>query len=89
MVQIFQKQKGDKIGIVADPSFNDAPNGDFTTKAASPARKAASQTLPSGYEVATDCTSFVFCPAVNLHFLIGICFVSDNKEFLHLITFFI
>jgi hypothetical protein len=47
---------GDASALVANPLFTNAAAGDFTTQPASPARKAAIQPLPSGFDVADDFT---------------------------------
>jgi len=41
---------------VANPLFTNAAAGVFTTQASSPARKAATQALPSGFVVLDDFT---------------------------------
>jgi hypothetical protein len=53
---------GDNIAIVGDPQFVNAPQGDFETKASSPARKATTQGLPNGMKVPDDITTMMSRP---------------------------
>ncbi len=50
---------GDATALIADPKFAAATTGNFQTLAGSPARKAATQALPSGFSVTTDFTGLV------------------------------
>jgi len=51
---------GDSVAVIGDPLFTDAAGGDFSTQAASPARKAATQALPKGFDAVTDFTGKVW-----------------------------
>jgi hypothetical protein len=50
---------GDSTALSADPAFVAAATGNFLTSTSSPARKSATQALPSGFAVTTDFTSLI------------------------------
>jgi len=50
---------GDTSSLLADPLFVAATSNNFQTQATSPARKAATQALPSGFSVTKDFTALV------------------------------
>jgi hypothetical protein len=53
---------GDTLALVGDPLFTDAANEVLSTRAGSPASKAATQALPSGFDVVDDVTGSVWRP---------------------------
>jgi uncharacterized repeat protein (TIGR02543 family) len=56
---------GDAAAVIGDPLFTDAANRILSTQAKSPARKAASQALPSKFVIVDDFTGQVFRPVVS------------------------
>jgi hypothetical protein len=50
---------GDTAAVVGDPQFTNAAGSDYSTRSSSPARKGATQALPSGFVVTDDFTSKV------------------------------
>jgi len=51
---------GDSLAVLANPLFSNPAAGDLTTQAGSPARRAAIQPLPAGFDVFDDFTSTVW-----------------------------
>jgi hypothetical protein len=50
---------GDTAAVVGDPLFTNVAGNDFSTQSASPARKGATQSLPSNFVVTDDITGMV------------------------------
>ena len=51
---------GDTLALIGDPLFTSASTGNFTTTSASPARKSATQALPTGFSVTDDFTGTIW-----------------------------